>query len=82
MKYQIEETREIIKGYVTETWFIEASSEEEALQMIEDCEVDSEDYDVEVHNTEFLERTIDVLSDDKIIPSNNNAENSIPVSEM
>ena len=57
MIYTIEEEREVIRGYVTETFEVEANSYEEALEKIKsgDPLVNNIDYDIDSLETEHIE---------------------------
>lgn len=50
----IEETREVIEAFTTETFEVEAETEEEAMEMVENRDVDSIEYDVDVRQTEVI----------------------------
>ena len=52
-KFEIEEVRTIIKGFVTETFYVEAESEEEAKRIVREREVDADEYDTDIRETEF-----------------------------
>lgn len=58
MKYLIVETHEIIEAFTTTTYEIEAESEDEAIEMIDNHEVDSLGYDIDVRDTELMKREI------------------------
>ena len=62
-KFKIDQVTEIVKGYVTETYLIEASSKEEALKLFEEQEGDLEsvDSDIYIKDTEWLENEIEEL---------------------
>ena len=62
-KFKIEEVREIIRGYTFETYFVEAKSEEEARRMVEEREVDPEQW-----NCEILEATFESMEVNEINP--------------
>lgn len=54
-KFKIQADYDIIEGYSTEYYEFEANSYEEAIQMIENGEVDCYDYDCNVSQSEFIE---------------------------
>lgn len=54
-KFKIQADYAIIEGYSTEFYEIEAESYEEAIQMIENTEVDPYEYDCNVSQSEFIE---------------------------
>jgi len=59
MKYTIKETYEIIKGFRTSTYTVEANSEDDAIDMINNGEVDADSEEDQIENTEFLHRVIE-----------------------
>ena len=61
MKYFIKETHEIIKAFTTTTYEVEAESEQDAIDMINNQEVDSLSYDIDVRDTEFIERKVKII---------------------
>lgn len=70
-KFEIEVEREIIKGFTTETFLIEASSKEEALEIFnkieEDESQDPYDYHTgtyyEVDSSEEIKRNVNSVED-------------------
>jgi hypothetical protein len=54
MKYIIKQTREIIEGYITEIFEIEAETEKEALLLIDNSKVNSIDCDINIEQSEFM----------------------------
>jgi len=60
-KFKVEQTSEIIKAFETSTYIVEAETEDEAIEMIHSGEVDCEDCDIDVRDTEFMHREIDLV---------------------
>lgn len=54
-RYKIQANYSIVEGYSTEYYEFEAESYEEAIQRIENGEVDCYDYDCNVEQSEFIE---------------------------
>ena len=62
-KFKIDQVKVIVKGYVIETYLIEASSEEEALKLFEEQKDDLEsvDSDIYIKDTEWVENEIEEI---------------------
>ena len=60
-KFKIDQVKTIVKGYVIETYHIEASSKEEALKLFEEQKDDLEsvDSDIYIKDTEWVENEIE-----------------------
>ena len=60
-KFKVDQVRTIVKGYVIETYHIEASSKEEALKLFEEQKDDLEsvDSDIYIKDTEWAENEIE-----------------------
>lgn len=61
MKYIIKETYEVIEAYSYSTYEVEANSEDEAIEMINNNEIDPVDFNIDVQNTEFMDREITLI---------------------
>ena len=57
-KFKIDQVKTIVKGYVIETYHIEASSKEEALKLFEEQKDDLES-DIYIKDTEWVENEIE-----------------------
>ncbi len=62
-KFKIDQVKTIVKGYVIETYHIEASSKEEALKLFEEQKDDLEsvDSDIYINDTEWVENEIEEI---------------------
>ena len=60
-KFKIDQVKTIVKGYVIETYHIEASLKEEALKLFEEQKDDLEsvDSDIYIKDTEWAENEIE-----------------------
>lgn len=60
-KFKIDQVKTIVKGYVIETYHIEASSKEEALKLFEEQKdyLESVDSDIYIKDTEWVENEIE-----------------------
>lgn len=61
--YKIDQVKAIVKGYVIETYHIEASSKEEALKLFEvhQDDLESVDSDIYIKDTEWMENEIEEI---------------------
>ena len=66
-KFKIKEVRDIVKGFVTETFYVEAENMEEAKRMVRDREIDADDYDTSIEDTEFNYSTCTELENSKAV---------------
>ena len=62
-QFRIDQVETIVKGYVIETYHIEASSKEEALKLFEEQKDDLEsvDSDIYIKDTEWIENEIEEM---------------------
>ena len=60
-KFKIDQVKTIVKGYVIETYHIEASSKEEALKLFEEQKDDLES-DIYIKDTEWVENEIEEMN--------------------
>jgi len=58
MKFLIKEVYEIIEGYSYSTYEVEAKSEDEAIELVNNGEIDPIEFDTDIHASEFMERNI------------------------
>lgn len=62
-KFKIDQVKAIVKGYVIETYLIEASSKGEALKLFEEQgdDLESVDSDIYIKDTEWIENEIEEI---------------------
>ena len=62
--FKIDQVKTIVKGYVIETYHIEAPSKEEALKLFEEQKDDLEsvDSDIYIKDTEWVENEIEEMN--------------------